>query len=67
MNETYISVSLAGLGIAKNVKLDKENEPILAPLFENNNINLSQHGMITVYPKMHLQGKDILHSQDQRA
>ena len=64
LNETYISASLGALGMAKNVKLDKEDEPILAPLLEKNNINLSEHGMITAYPKMHLQGKDILHSQD---
>ena len=48
----------------KNIRLDKEDERILTPLLERNKMNISPHGIVTLYPKIVLRNKVIIHSQD---
>jgi hypothetical protein len=60
---TQLSQSLAGVGVAKTISLDKEEESILKPLLEKSSVVINAYGTVKLWPKMILQDKVIIYSQ----
>ena len=48
----------------KNIRLSREDEHILLPLLEKNNLDMNAYGTVTLYPKIVLQNKVIICSQN---
>ncbi|CAI8020857.1 hypothetical protein GBAR_LOCUS12434 [Geodia barretti] len=60
---TQLSQSLAGVGVAKTISLDMEDESILKPLLEKNSVVINAYGTVKLWPKMILQDKVTIYSQ----
>ena len=60
---TQLDQSIAGVGVAKIISLDREDVSVLKPLLEKNGAVINAYGTVKLWPKIILQDKVTIYSQ----